>query len=199
MADNAIALGIKVPDAMQSLGAVLGNANAAQQYKAGNLELQRKQALLPTDIERAQAESSSAVTAADLARQTLGANVTKANEGAKQSQIQTQQNQWVLNKEQSIIGHQQIGGLLTDPAIIAAAKAKTPEEQAAASPAAVDAVMAAQQRMVDLGIDPKRAAIIASPFLTDAAHAPHKLYDKRDSKVLPWLLRLRWWVMGSRP
>lgn len=179
-----VALGIKVPDAMQTLGSVLGAANAQQAYKTSQFDLEKKKATLQADIERNAAESSSAVTAADVARQTAPATVTTANEGAKQAQIATKKNQWMLENEQAKTGHEQIGGLMADPRVIAAAKARTPEEAEAASHGAVDAVMEAQQRMIDRGIDPKKAAVIASPFLTVAAHAPGELYNRLKPVVL---------------
>lgn len=179
-----IALGIKVPDAMQTLGSVLGAANAQQAYKTSQFDLEKKKATLQADIERNAAESSSAVTAADVARQTAGAKVTGELEGAKQKQIQTKQNQWILDKEQATVGHEQIGGLMADPRIIATTRARTPEEMEAASRGAVDAVMEAQQRMIDKGIDAKKAAVIASPFLTVAAHAPGELYNRLKPVVL---------------
>jgi hypothetical protein len=185
MADNnAIALGIKVPDAMQSLGAVLGNANAAQQYKAGQVDLARKQATMQADIERAKAESSLAGTNANVAARSADANVTQANEGAKQAQIATKKSQWVLDSEQAKVGHEQIGGLLADPSVVAATKAKTPEEMDEASRGAVKAVRDAKERMINLGISPERADVIVAPFLATAAHAPQNLYNSIKPVVL---------------
>ena len=41
-----VALGIKVPDSMATLGSVMNTANAMQQYKLGNVELQKQQIML---------------------------------------------------------------------------------------------------------------------------------------------------------
>lgn len=67
-----VALGIKVPDAMQTLGSVLGAANAQQAYKTSQFDLEKKRATLDSDIARNKAETSRAETsatgeAADLA------------------------------------------------------------------------------------------------------------------------------------
>lgn len=64
MADNTVALGIKVPDAMASLGSVMGVAQGAQQLQSGALNLEQKRATLQSDILRARAESSRAQTGA---------------------------------------------------------------------------------------------------------------------------------------
>lgn len=71
MADNTVALGIKVPDAMASLGSVMGAANAMQAYKAGSVDLERKRATLESDIDKAKAESNTAQSGAQKAEQEM--------------------------------------------------------------------------------------------------------------------------------
>ena len=174
MADYAapVALGIKVPDAMSTLGSVFSAATSAQNLKGAQLDYQRKQATLPADIARAQAESSAAQSNATVQAANVGSNITQATEAAKQSQIATHSQQYKFGSE--VAGKVlDIGkGLYSSDSASKAELAKTPEELNDASAGLTDDVLAARDRAYDVTGDRKKVDIQFAPLLAKAAHDP---------------------------
>lgn len=93
MADNTVALNVKVPDSLNTLGSIMGIANQVQDYKRGRVALEKETALLQPGIEKGEAESATAVTGAETAR-------------------------YRLTGEQASAAMRVIGGLQNDPRIV---------------------------------------------------------------------------------
>ncbi len=121
MADP-VALQIQSPNALTSLGQVMGIANSATQ-------LQKSRATLEADIAQRKAESSSAETAAELAKRTLEPKVVKEQEGAKQSQIETLRKQFNLTTEQMDKIESNSDTMAQDDAVKRLSDPNTPESE----------------------------------------------------------------------
>ena len=176
MADFAdpVALGIKVPDTMASIGQVMSAANAAQNLKTNQFNLGVAQDTRAATVAKANADASSATSGASLAAQTLPMKVEQQSQQTQQSQIATHTQQFALDSNQTGVGHQILGGLAADPDVQAAATA-TPEQMTDAAKKTVSAVRSARDRMVDMGIPAEKADVITAPFLMVAAHNPSGL------------------------
>lgn len=164
MADNAIALQVKTPDVIGTIGGMLDAARSIQAYKQGGVNLARTQATLEADIARSKAESSTAQSGATVA----AANVQPliAQQAAQTSTAQTGATsaQWKLNSEQATKGYEIAGGLLNDPAIVKGD-----------SKGAVDALMHAEEQMRAHGIPEPQIRVQMAPLYALAGHQPQQL------------------------
>lgn len=139
MADQNIALGVQVPDAMKSISGLLNFANQAQSLQSARQEYQRGGVALERERATLQPSIRSATAAADT-----------AETGAKRALTQ-------LNDEQANILLNETAALRTHPAVNSTAAAGTPEfEQAAAD--TIKELRAAQQRAIDKGVPADKAA-----------------------------------------
>lgn len=120
-----IALQIQTPNAMTTIGNMVGIANAIQANKLGGVELEKKRKTLDADISQRISESARSGTEASLAAQTLAPKVAEAEatsrtaqEAAKQAEIGTTHKQFQLTGEQAQKARDYVTALAQDPAVI---------------------------------------------------------------------------------
>ena len=105
-----VALHIKVPDAMNTLGSVMNIASQAQALK-------KSQATYGADVSRAEAESRSANTAADFASATLKPRVEQQQAIAETAKTGSESARFHLQGEQAQKTFDSITALLKNPAV----------------------------------------------------------------------------------
>lgn len=154
MADNSIALQIKPVDTMTPLAHLLDIGNAA-------VELKRRQATLPSDIARAQAESSSAQTGARVAAETADPRIEQQKQLTQQSQIETLKAKFGLDKDQAQLMRQLSTGLVQDPDVIAGN-----------GDAMIGKIAQVRQQMIEAGVPAAKAEFHTSNLVQLASHAP---------------------------
>lgn len=147
-----VALHIKVPDSMHTLGSVM---NIATQQQA----LKKAQATYGADVSRAEAESRSANTAADFASATLKPRVEQQQANTETAQTQAQSSKFHLQGEQAQKTFDSITALLKNPAV-----------EKGDIEGSVNALMEARDRAVASGVPKVTAEGIFAPFIGKAAH-----------------------------
>lgn len=120
MADP-VALQIQPQNGLTSLGQIMGIANSAT-------ELQRNRATLQDVIARTKAERITSEVGAERAQRTLEPEVTKAEEGAKQSKLETAKKHLGFNEELLNKSDSHFASIMQSPEVKALSDPKTPDE-----------------------------------------------------------------------
>ncbi len=147
-----VALHIKVPDAMNTLGSVMNIANQSQALK-------KSQATYGADVSRAEAESRSANTAADFASATLKPRVEQQQAQTETAQTQAASSKFHLQGEQAQKTFDSITALLKNPAV-----------EKGDMEGSVNALLEAKDRAIASGVPRVTAEGIFAPFIGKAAH-----------------------------
>lgn len=134
--------------------------------------LQREQATLQADIERAKAESSSAGTAASLAAQTLAPRVEQQAAQTATAKTQAASAQWKLDSEQAGKLYELASGIAQDPAVVNGDSAGS-----------VAALMRAEEIARAHKIPEDKIRVQFGPMYGMAAHNPAGLRQAMDNII----------------
>ena len=155
--DPSIALNANAPSFSNTLGSFLDLGLKKQ-------ALVRQQATQQSDIAQRQAESSSAQSSATVNAANVNPLIQQQAAQTQQAQTQAQTSKWALQKDQAQKGIEIASGLANDPRVIQGD-----------SSGSVDAILEAQNRMIDYGIPPNQAAVLTAPYIAIAGHHPEML------------------------
>lgn len=147
-----VALHIKVPDAMHTLGSVMNIATQSQALK-------KAQATYGADVAQREAESKSAQTASEFASRTLQPRIDQQQAQTETAQTQSESTRFHLKGEQAQRTFDSITALLKNPAV-----------EKGDVEGSVTALSEAKDRAIASGVPRVTAEGIFAPFISKAAH-----------------------------
>lgn len=166
MPDYGIAAQIKPPQsAFSQLGEMLNVARGAT-------ALERERGTLLSDIERAKAESSRAVTESGVAAQTATPRVEAQKAATATAQTGAVSSQWKLDAEQAAKAYEIAAGVAQDPAVVQGDSAGS-----------MQALMRAEEQMRAHKIPEDKIRAQTAPLYMIATHKPEQLRQALDNIV----------------
>jgi hypothetical protein len=171
--DPSIALNKDRPDTLATLGqfVALGRQKTALERERGTLE---------TDIEKSRADSSRAVTEADVAARTATPRVEQQGEQTEQSKIATKHQRYNLQSVQAQAGRDALTALYSNPNVIKASDPNlSDEERHKLADKIADDMADARDRLIrDSGIPRATAEGMVAPLMQQALNDPGTFRDK---------------------
>ena len=150
---------------LETLSNVLGMARGAT-------ALQRERGTLSADIERAKAESSRAVTEADVSKRTAQPRIEQQEAHTATAKTGAAAAQWRLDADQATKGYEIAAGIAQDPAVVKGD-----------SRGSMEALMRAEEQMRNLKIPEGTIRAQMAPLYMTAAHKPEGLRQMLDNIV----------------